>query len=73
MNIADPYLREIWRAMAEQGLNTVKAGEISGVNNATIASWRRGHTYPTLTTYLLLAEALGLEVIVRKKRGEADG
>lgn len=51
-----------------QGLSDDAIAILTGLNRSTTGKWRYQRRLPTLKGLLAMASALGLEVIVRRKR-----
>lgn len=67
--------REIISALCDEqkktGIPWTVIAERSGVAVATIYFWQSGERHPSLTTLLLVADALGLEITIKRKIGGA--
>lgn len=52
----------------KQGLSVSKFAEKTGICHSTIHSFEKGKRIPMLDTFLILADSLGYEVILKKKK-----
>lgn len=65
------FLEIIGRLWQFDGEQLLELAETAGVHWTTLYNWRTGEvTHPTMRTFIPVAEALGYEVrLVRRKRG----
>ena len=69
---ADPLIQELFSETRDRGLTLPKLETISGVSAMALWNWAAAKTSPTFGLLKPLAEALGYEIILKKKiRGEA--
>jgi hypothetical protein len=65
---ASPTLRAIYEEADAQGYNNTTLAKLINRNVNQTSSWRRGAHETTIMTTEEMADALGLEIIVRKKQ-----
>ncbi len=64
----DELMARVSRELARQGVSKAKiAGEL-GMSRAAVSHWVAGKNAVSLTNFVRFADALGMEVIVRRKK-----
>ena len=61
---------QLFAEMARQRISVTKMQEMSGVNRQTQYAWKRGDHGTTLLSIIPALDAVGLELVVRRKPGE---
>lgn len=65
-------LRIIDRCREDQGMEIDELNAKAGLGRTTYKQWMRGVYKPQLETVMLAADALGLEIVIRRKKDEGQ-
>lgn len=63
-----PIIAELRRIRREEELTQRDVEEMTGYRRESISRWEKGHRAPTITQLSDWSEALGCEVVVRRRR-----
>jgi DNA-binding phage protein len=67
-----PVMRELFGAMREQGRDFEGLAKQAGLAKSTIQKWPTAGN-PSLLSFIAVAEALGMEVVLREIEREVNG
>jgi transcriptional regulator with XRE-family HTH domain len=61
------------QAIRDTGLNQREVSRVTGVDETSISRFMRGHREMSFKTIDQLLDALGLEIVIRRRRERKDG